>query len=96
MSGPSLAMAHTTASMTGTSAAVLAANGAREYALVVNDGSATCYLNLGSTAVANTGIRINANGGFYEISRRWGNLYTGAINGIAANGSATLIVTEGI
>ena len=96
MSGPSLKMAHTTASMTATSAAVLAANGAREYALIVNDGSVVCYLNLGSTAVANTGIRVNANGGSYEIGRNWGNLYTGAINGILASGTATLIVTEGV
>ena len=96
MSGPSLAMAHTTASMTATSAAVLAANGAREYALFVNDGSAVCYLNLGSTAVASEGIRINANGGSYEISRNWGNLYTGAINGITASGTAKVLITEGV
>ena len=95
MSGPSLKMAHTTASMTTTSAAVLATNGAREYALIVNDGSSACYLNLGSTAVASEGIRVNANGGSYEMSRNWGNLYTGAINGILASGTATLIVTEG-
>ena len=96
MSGPSLKMAHTTASMTATSAAVLATNGAREYALIVNDGSVACYLNLGSTAVASEGIRVNANGGSYEMSRNWGNLYTGAINGILASGTATLIVTEGV
>ena len=96
MSGPSLAMAHTTASMTATSAAVLATNGGREYALIVNDGSVACYLNLGSTAVASEGIRVNANGGSYEMSRNWGNLYTGAINGILASGTATLIVTEGV
>ena len=95
MSGPSLKMAHTTASMTATSAVVLAANGAREYALIVNDGSVACYLNLGSTAVASEGIRINANGGNYEMGRNWGNLYTGAINGILASGTATLLVTEG-
>ena len=96
MSGPSLKMAHTTASMTATSAAVLATNGAREYALIVNDGSVACYLNLGSTAVASEGIRVNANGGSYEMSRNWGNLYTGAINGILASGTATLLVTEGV
>ncbi len=95
MGGPSLKMAHTTASMTTASAAALAANGAREYALIVNDGSVVCYLNLGSTAVANTGIRVNANGGSYEMSRNWGNLYTGAINGITVSGSATVLVTEG-
>lgn len=95
MPGPSLAIAHTTASMTGTSAAVLAANQGRKYALIVNDGSTACYLNLGSTAVANEGIRVNANGGSYEMSRGWGNLFTGVINGILNSGTATLLVTEG-
>ncbi len=95
MPGPSLTIAHTTAAMTGSSAAVLATNQGRKYALIVNDGSESCYLNLGSTAVASEGIRINANGGNYEISRNWGNLYTGAINGITASGAVTLLVTEG-
>ncbi len=95
MGGPSLKMAHTTASMTGTTATVLASNGGRKYALIVNDGTINCYLNLGSTAVANEGIRVNANGGSYEMSRNIGNLYTGAINGILVSGTATLLVTEG-
>lgn len=95
MPGPSLAIAHTTAAMTGTSAAALAANGGRKYALIVNDGSVDCYLKLGATAVANEGIRLNAAGGSYEMSRNLGNLYTGAINGILASGTATLLVTEG-
>ena len=93
--GPSLTIAHTTAAMTGSSAAVLATNQGRKYALIVNDGSVDCYLNLGATAVAHEGIRVNANGGSYEISRTVGNLFTGAINGILVSGTATLLVTEG-
>jgi hypothetical protein len=81
--------------MTSASAAVLATNQGRKYALIVNDSSVVCYLNLGSTAVANEGIRVNANGGSYEMSRNIGNLYTGAINGILVSGTATLLVTEG-
>ncbi len=96
MGGPSLTMAHTTASMTTTSAEVLTANDGRDYALIVNDGGVACYLNLGGTAVANQGIRLNSGGGSYEISRPLGNLYTGAINGILASSTATLIVTEGV
>lgn len=88
-------MAHTTASMTSTSAAVLAVNNDRKYALVVNDGSATVYLNLGATAVANQGVRVNANGGSYEISREAGNLTGVVINGITASGTATMLITEG-
>ncbi len=88
-------MAHTTASMSSTSAAVLAVNNDRKYALIVNDGSATVYLNLGATATANAGIRVNANGGSYEISREAGNLTGVVINGITASGTATVLVTEG-
>ncbi len=94
--GSKLSIAHTTASMTATSATVLAANGGRKYALVVNDGAADVYLNLGGTAVANQGIRINANGGSYELGSVIGGLFDGAINGITLSGSATVLVTEGI
>ncbi|KKL57775.1 hypothetical protein LCGC14_2232050 [marine sediment metagenome] len=93
--GPKLAIAHTTASMTNASAAALALNNDRKYALIVNDGAVDVYLNLGGTAVANQGIRVNANGSSYEMSRNEGNLFDGVINGITASGTATLIVTEG-
>ena len=90
-----LIIAHTTASMSSTSAAVLAANSDRKYALIVNDGAAIVYLNLGGTAVANQGIRLNANGGSYEISSDQGNRFDGVINGITVSGTATVLVTEG-
>ena len=96
MPGQKIVYAHTTASMTTATAAVLALNTAREYALIVNDGSATVYIKVGAAAVANEGIRINANGGSYEMSRALGNLSTVAINGITATGAAVLLVTEGI
>ena len=86
---------HTTASMTTATGVVLAANKARRYALIVNDGAADVYINLGEAAVANTGILINADGGSYEISPAQGNLFLGAINGITALGTATLLITEG-
>ena len=88
--------AHTTAAMTTTTGAALAANAARRYALLVNDGAVDVYIKLGAAAVANQGIRINANGGSYEISPSTGNLYLGAINGITATGTATLLVLEGV
>ncbi len=95
MPGLKIVYAHTTAAMTTATAAVLALNDDREYALIVNDGSATVYLKVGAAAVANEGIRINANGGSYEMSRALGNLSDVAINGITASGTATLLVTEG-
>lgn len=87
---------HSTAAMTNVSGTVLAANAARRYALLVNDGSADVYIKLGATAVANQGIRINAGGGAYEISATNDNLFFGAINGITAAGTATMLVTEGV
>ncbi len=93
--GARLIIAHTTASITSASGAALAVNNDRKYALLINDGSVDVYLNLGGTAVANQGIRINANGGSYELSRDMGNLFDGVINGITASGTATVLVTEG-
>lgn len=87
---------HTQPSATTTSGAMLAANKRRRYALFINDGAVDVYLDLGTTAVANQGIRINANGGSYEMSSHLGNLFVGAVNGITATGSATVLVTEGV
>ena len=96
MPGLKIVYAHTTAAMTTATAAVLALNDDREYALIVNDGSVDVYLKVGAAAVANQGIRINANGGSYEMSRALGNLSDVAINGITASGTATVLVTEGV
>ncbi len=96
MPGLKIVYAHTTASMTSSTAAVLALNDDREYALIVNDGSVDVYLKIGAAAVANQGIRINASGGSYEMSRALGNLSDVAINGITVSGSATVLVTEGV
>ncbi len=74
----------------------LAANANRLYAAFVNDGTEAIYLKLGVAAVMNQGIRLNAAGGSYEMSREIGNLYVGAVNGICASGGMTLVVTEGV
>lgn len=87
---------HTTASMSASSGTVLAANTNRRYALIINDGTVDVYIKLGATAVANQGIRLNANGGFYELGPSTGNLFHGAINGITASGTSTVLVTEGV
>ncbi len=74
----------------------LAANANRRYAILVNDSDTTIYLGLGTAAVLNQGVRLNANGGSYEMSWELGNLYIGAIYAIHG-GSATknLLPTEG-
>ena len=66
-------------------------------ALLVNDSDTAIYLKLGADAVANQGIRLNANGGSYEMSRLHGNLYVGASNAIhGSTGNKVLLVTEGV
>ena len=96
-SGTITTATHTTATVTITTGAALAANTSRIWALFVNDSDTTIYLKLGVVAVANQGIRINANGGSFEMSSQSGNLYTGAVNAIHGGaGNKVLLVTEGV
>ena len=76
------------------SALALAANVQRANAVFVNDSSETIYLARGNAAVLNRGIRLNANGGSYEIDAS--NLFQGIVNGIATGAGANLTVSEGI
>lgn len=86
---------HSAVSVGTSSGTALAANTARHSALFVNDSSNVIWLNVaGATAVANTGIRLNASGGSYYMSYEEGNLNTGLITAIAAGASSNLLVTE--
>jgi len=87
---------HTQPSIAATTTVALVANANRLYALLVNDSVETIYIKLGAAAVLNQGIRLNANGGSYEMSKKQGNLYVGAINGISTSGTMALLVTEGV
>lgn len=72
---------------------VLSANPARTAAFFTNDSGVAIYLALGAAAVANKGIRLNSNGGAFEINKS--NLWRGAVNAIAASGTGnTLCITE--
>lgn len=75
---------------------ILAANVNRLYALFVNDSDSIVYLALGVAAVLNAGIRLSANGGSYEMSQKFGNLYTGVVNGISGQADKIVLVTEGV
>ncbi len=68
--------------VTAASTEVLAANEQRHYALIVNDSDTPIYLGIGEAAVLNSGIRLNARGGSYEMCPALGNLNQGAINAI--------------
>lgn len=87
---------HTAVTVGVATTALLASNANRLYALLINDSNETIYIKLGVAAVLNEGIRLNVSGGSYEISKKFGNLYTGAINGICASGGKVCLVTEGM
>lgn len=78
-----------------TSTQVIAADGNRDYILIVNNSDETIYIVLGETAKMNYGIRINANGGSLELSRRNTNMFLGNINAICDSGNKDLLITEG-
>jgi len=82
----------TAASVTvgATTTVALAAVSGRKYAILVNDSNETIYLALGTAALQGKGIRLNANGGAYEIVGE--KPYRGAINAICASGSKNLCV----
>ena len=87
---------HTAVNVTTTSGEVLAANTNRLYALLENNTDEVMWIKLGVAAVVNQGIRIGAYGD-YPMSKKSGNLYTGAINAIHnGTGNKVLLVTEGV
>jgi hypothetical protein len=71
------------------STTVLAANADRKEAILVNDSDEEMYLKYGTTAVANSGIRLNAYGGNLVET-----VYTGIITGICASGGKVITVIE--
>jgi hypothetical protein len=87
---------HTVVTVGATTTTALAASARRRYALLINDSDETIYLSLDGTAAAlNDGIRLNANGGSYEMSERTGSIAQSIIYAICASGSKKLLVTEG-
>lgn len=83
---------HRNINLTTTQEEILPVNPDRHYVLMVNDSDSVFYLALGTPAVANQGIRLNANGGSYEINST--NLFKGQINGISTAATKKLMVTE--
>jgi len=71
---------------------VLESNPQRIYALLVNDGDADIYVAFSSPAVANSGVRLNANGGSYEINLT--NPWQGEINAVGDASGPKLMATE--
>lgn len=83
---------NSTASVSTSSISVLAANESRKRAIIVNSGAAGVWLSFGATAVVGQGAFLAPLGGSFEIDPD--ELYTGAINGIAAAGTNVCGVVE--
>ena len=74
---------------------VLAENGARTYLLLVNDSDTVIYLAIGAPAELNKGIRLNANGGAFEMIRDiGGNWSPQAVNAISTAAGKNLTIQE--
>ena len=86
--------AHTAVSCAATSTVALALRGSRVAALFINNSTQTIWIAINQTAVANEGIRLNANGGSYFITDADGNLDRDVVNCIVASGTGTILVTE--
>lgn len=76
---------------TGTTAALLAENANRAWAVIVNRGAEWAYLGIGEAAVANKGISLAPNGGSYEINA---NNWTGAVINVIADASTVVTYCE--
>ncbi len=85
---------HTTYSCTATAGEALAANPGRISALFINNGAEAAWLFIDGTAAANTGIRINQNGGSYFISAKEGNLDRESVDCDTASGTALILIIE--
>jgi len=94
ISGESRTPTHTAVSVNNTTTIAHAAAATRKAIILINDSDETIYLKIGVAAVMNEGIRLNANGGSYEMSKELGNLSTDAINAISASGTKNLMITE--
>ncbi len=69
------------------STTILSANSARKYAAIVNNCNYDIFLGVGTTASKAYGIRLNKQGGAYEINTD--NLIQRSISGIASTSDGT-------
>lgn len=83
--------------VTAVSAVVLAANAGRKFLLLQNVSDTDIWLNIGAAAVVDGGMaKLVARRGSLVMSRKLGNLNTGAVHAIHAGvGNKALLVSEG-
>lgn len=86
----------TSVNVTTSTGEVVASSGNRGYLLIENDSDETMWCSMGKDAVLNEGIRINAGGGSYEMSRGERNIDTREVDCIHnGTGNKVILVTEG-
>lgn len=82
-----------TSGTVGTSSVrVLGANSMRKLAVITNDSDTAIYLGFGQHAVSHSGIRLNSNGGFYEVGKT--NHFTGNIFAISTSDNKNVCILE--
>lgn len=77
-----------------TSRVIVNANVARQYLAIVNDGDQDVYLNFRATSTAGTGIRLNANGGAYEMDITSSNVYVGPVSAVTSTSTSAVTIIE--
>ena len=92
LNGYSAATHGTPVSVTTADTSILAANNARRYLCIVNDGTVTVYVMFGAAATV-SGIPLYP-GGSYEMLEH--ELHRGTVRGITAAGTGTINVLEGV
>lgn len=98
MGFPEIVPVHTFKSLNDVSTELVAANANRTYLRFQNISDKNFYMNLGGTAVAAAGVRLNTSGptSIYEMSAARGNLFLGAIEGLFFGGAADIVtILEG-
>lgn len=81
-------------SVTDVSAIIVAANDQRADLMIVNDSEVLVYLARGNAAVARSGIRLNGNGGAFNMNQT--DLFLGAIYAVCDEGQdANVTISEG-
>lgn len=78
--------------VSSSSTQALSSSSNRVSAVFTNDSNQVIYLSLDGTAAMNAGIRLNPNGGSYEINAT--NMFRGYVYAICASGGANLCVIE--
>ena len=75
-----------------TSTLIRSSNASRKLLVLVNDSDVVLFLSLGSPAVMNQGIRLNANGGNIVLANP---IYTGDVYGICTAGGKNIVGCDG-